>query len=94
MEYSPALRLLQDLCTRSGELPACFRLENVTFNRGELVGKGGEASVYAGQLNNQKVVVREIVMTRDFWRSPEGKKIIKVTAILEPIHQVSLQLNL
>jgi serine/threonine protein kinase len=82
VEYAPALRLLQDLCSISGELPSCFRLSDVTFNRGDLVGRGGEASVYAGCLNSQKVVVREVVMRRNFWRSPEGKKVIKVIAKL------------
>jgi serine/threonine protein kinase len=82
VEYTPALKLLQDLCTRSGELPSSFQLNNVAVNRQNLVGRGGEVLVYAGYFGDQKVVVRETVMPRGFWSSPEGKKIIKVTADL------------
>lgn len=53
-------------------------LENVTFDRRNVVGKGGEVSVYSGDLKGRKVVVREVVMSTSYRGSPEGKEIIKV----------------
>ena len=76
--YTTALKGLQDLCSSSGELPSSFTLKNVTFDRMNVVGKGGEVSVYSGDLKGQKVVVREVVMSPSYRSSPEGKKIIKV----------------
>ena len=73
------LKKLQDLCSSSGELPSSFVLENVVFDRKDVVGKGGEALVYRGDFNGRKVVVREVVMSERDWRSAHGQKIIKVT---------------
>lgn len=53
-------------------------LNGVTFDRGIVVGKGGEATVYSGNMGNQKVVVREVVMPQSYWRIPAGRKIVKV----------------
>lgn len=83
-EYAAALELLQDLCSSSGELPSSYELKNVTFDRGDLVGKGGEVSVYGGNLNGVRVVVREVAMPRRFWGLPAGQEIIKVVATLSP----------
>lgn len=80
MEYAGALNLLQDLCFASGELPSSLTLYNVIFDRANVVGKGGEATIYSGHIKNQRVVVREVVMPREFWRSPDGKMVIKVIA--------------
>lgn len=77
-EYTTALKKLQDLCSSSGELPSSFTLKNVTFDRRNVVGKGGEVSVYKGDLKGRSVVVREVVMSTSYRSSPEGKKIIKV----------------
>jgi hypothetical protein len=73
---------LQDLCSNSGELPSSYKLDNVTIDRGDLIGKGGKASVYGGYFNSQKVVVREVAMPRKVWRLPAGQNIIKVLPIL------------
>jgi hypothetical protein len=80
-EYTAALRLLQDLCSSSGEIPSLYRLENVTFDRGDVIGRGAEASVYRGKFGGQEVAVREIVMPRSSWRLPAGQKIIRVITI-------------
>lgn len=76
--YAVALKKLQDLCSSTGEIPSSFILENVAFDRRNVVGRGGEASVYSGDLHGRKVVVREVVMSASYWRSPAGKKMIKV----------------
>jgi hypothetical protein len=76
--YTRALGLLQDLCSNSGQLPSCLELPNVTFDRRNMVGRGGEVSVYGGDLNGRKVVVREVQMPRWFWSSPAGQEVIKV----------------
>ena len=76
--YAAAVRKLQDLCSSSGELPSSFMLKNVVFDRKDVVGKGGEASVYTGDLNGRKVVVREVVMSQAYQRSLSGKNVIKV----------------
>ena len=76
--YAAAVKKLQDLCSSSGELPSSFMLKNVVFDRKDVVGKGGEASVYSGDLNGRKVVVREVVMSQTYRRFPAGKNIIKV----------------
>jgi hypothetical protein len=81
-EYIPALKLLQDLCSSSGELPSCCEFTNITLDR-NVVGRGGEALIYGGHFNGRKVVVRETVIPRkNFWRSAEGQTIIKVTSNL------------
>jgi len=79
-EYARALKLLQDLCSKSGELPSCYRLQNVMFDRRNVVGRGGEVLVYRGHFGGQAVVVREVVKPQRFWRSTAGQKIIKVIA--------------
>jgi hypothetical protein len=53
----------------------------VTFDRGDVIGRGGEASVYRGNFDGQGVVVREVVMSRSSWRLPAGQNVIKVIAI-------------
>ena len=80
-EYTAALKLLQDLCSRSGQLPSSYRLEDVTFDRGHVIGRGGEASVYRGTFNGREVVVREVVMPRSSWRLPAGQRVIRVILI-------------
>lgn len=78
IEYATTLKLLQDLCFVSGELPSSYMLKDVSFDRGNVIGKGGEATIYSGFMNNQSVVVREVVMPRNFWPLPAGRQIIKV----------------
>lgn len=52
----------------------------MTFDRGD-IGRGGEACVYRGKFAGQGVVVREVVMSRSFWRSPDGQEVIRVIDI-------------
>ena len=80
-EYTAALKLLQDLCSRSGQLPSSYLLENVTFDRRDVIGKGGEVSVYQGTYKGREVAVREVVMPRSFWCLPDGKDSIRVILI-------------
>jgi serine/threonine protein kinase len=65
----------------------------VTFDRGDVIGKGGEASVYRGNFNGQRVVVREVVMPRSSWGLPAGQKIVRVIAICS-INVISVHLYL
>ena len=52
------------------------------FDRRNVVGRGGEVSVYEGHFGGQAVVVREVVKPQRFWRSTAGQKIIKVIVIV------------
>lgn len=76
--YVEGLRLLQDLCSASEELPSSIWLDDVVFDREDLIGKGGEVQVYAGSFRSKKIVVREVPKSRSFWNSPAGKETIKV----------------
>ena len=83
--YTNTLKVLQDLCAASEELPSCYKLQSVVFDRRDVIGKGGEASIYSGNFIGQRVVLREVVMPRNYWRSPTGRNAIKVaTSILIP----------
>lgn len=73
-----AMKLLQDLCMRSGQPPLSFELHGVTVDREAIVGQGGQATVYHGQMNNQPVVVREVVRSLKDWHSSAGREIIQV----------------
>ena len=78
-EYTASLKLLQDLCSISGEIPSSFYLKDVSVDRDEQIGRGGEALVYGGYLNGQRVVVREVITPRrNYWRSLDGQRTIKV----------------
>lgn len=79
--YVEGLRLLQDLCSASEELPSSIWLDDVVFDRDDLIGKGGEVQVYAGSFRGQKIVVREVPKSRSFWNSPAGKETIKVVVV-------------
>ena len=51
----------------------------MTVDRDEQIGRGGEALVYGGYFNGQRVVVREVITPRrNYWRSPDGQRTIKV----------------
>lgn len=54
------LRLLQDVCYASGELPSSYWLHGVTVNWRRCIGRGGEALVYLGAYEGGKVVVRNL----------------------------------
>ena len=71
--------MLQDLCSVSGEIPSSYYLKDVTVDRCDVVGGGGEALVYGGYCNGRKVVVRQALAPRtNFWRSPDSQTVIKV----------------
>ena len=59
-------------------LPSSYTLHNVTFDRKDLIGKGGEAAIYSGHFAGQRVVVREVLMPRKNWCLQAGQNIIKV----------------
>ncbi|KAF8309230.1 kinase-like protein [Clavulina sp. PMI_390] len=77
-EYAEALRLLQDLSHHLGAIPSAFELTGVTFDRRDVVGRGGEAIVYHGQMVGRKVVVREVPMSTVEWKRPRGRRIIRL----------------
>ena len=73
------LRFLQDICSRSGELPSSLWLKDVTVHREDYIARGGEACIYRGTLGNRKVVVREISKPGSAdWTSREGEHVIEV----------------
>lgn len=76
--HAHTLRLLQDLCSISGQLPSSFELKGVTINPRDVIGRGGEAVVYSGHWNGQKIAVREVMMSESEWHSPRGLTIIQV----------------
>lgn len=76
------LKLLLDLCHHSGQLPSAYELHNVEYDRWDVIGLGGEAIVYSGEMNGQLVVVREVVIPKREWHSPFGRQIIQVMSNL------------
>lgn len=63
------LRLLQDLCHASGELPSSYWLHDVTVNWRHPIARGGEALVYTGAYEGGKVVVRNLQPISGGWLS-------------------------
>ncbi|KAF8304957.1 kinase-like protein [Clavulina sp. PMI_390] len=79
-DHPRTLKLLQDLCGHFLALPSAFIMKDVSFDRKDVVGRGGEAIVYHGYMveGNQPVVVREVVMPTKEWKSPSGRKLIRL----------------
>lgn len=74
------LRLLQDVCSTSGELPASYWLTDVTVNYRDCIGRGGEALVYMGTYKGSTVVVRQVSpLTRREWKSQLGQRTLTVS---------------
>ncbi|KAF8319723.1 kinase-like protein [Clavulina sp. PMI_390] len=76
--YAESLRLLQDFSYYARAVPTAFTLKDVTFNRGDLVGRGGEAIIYRGQLAERPVAVREIPVPSKYWDGPEGHQVTQL----------------
>ncbi|KAF8294804.1 kinase-like protein [Clavulina sp. PMI_390] len=82
--YTETLRLLQDLCYYFCAIPRSFILENVLFSRTleSIVGRGGEATLYRGQVADgnyvRPVVVREVSMAPWEWELPVGRKVTQL----------------
>ncbi|KAF8301399.1 hypothetical protein DL93DRAFT_2160894 [Clavulina sp. PMI_390] len=76
------LRLLQDLSGHFLAVPSSFIIKNVTFDRKDVIGRGGEATVYRGsyldETMTRPVVVREVVMPPRDWISPLGRKVTRL----------------
>lgn len=87
--YANILRKLQDLCSISGELPSSYWIPDVELDRGDIIGRGGEALVFAGYMGLKKVVVREVPKPRQFWRTPAGQNLRKVREEPLRLHSVS-----
>ncbi|KAF8308524.1 kinase-like protein [Clavulina sp. PMI_390] len=78
--YPETLRLLQDLCFYFIAIPRAFALQHITFDRKDVIGRGGQAIAYSGSLKgySQRVVVREVVMAPWEWESPLGYKVTRL----------------
>ena len=77
------LRLLQDVCSSSGELPSKYWIRGISVNWRQYIARGGEAIIYQGTMGEQNVVVREILKPgENSWTSQAGKQVIKVCLIL------------
>ncbi|KAF8318091.1 kinase-like protein [Clavulina sp. PMI_390] len=50
-------------------------IDNVTYYREKLVGRGGEASVFEGEWRGSPVVVREVNLENRLWDGPAGLRI-------------------
>ena len=90
--YSSAdiLRLLQDICSKSGELPSTYWLEHVEVHWRDYISRGGEACIYPGNLGDRRVVVREVSKPGDAaWMSPEGRKVIEVSTLATTMQHVN-----
>lgn len=83
MHHAGMLRLLQDICTASGELPSKYWLRGISVNWREYVARGGEATIFRGTMGGRNVVVREVSKPGEHdWTSPEGERVIKVLQLL------------
>jgi len=91
---APILRLLQDVCSESGELPSNYWLKRVTVNWRQCIGKGGEALIFVGCLHDRKVVARQIHKPDNKgWDTEAGQAALKVCLICF-VHRLSILLNL
>jgi hypothetical protein len=73
------LRLLQDICSTSGELPSKYWLPGISANWRNYIARGGEATIYKGTMGEKNIVVREISKPGEAdWASPAGESVIKV----------------
>ncbi|KAF8306344.1 kinase-like protein [Clavulina sp. PMI_390] len=68
-EYEDVLQLLQDACSHSCCLPKSLTLSVISFDRRDVIARGGEVTVYRGQTQEVQVVVREVlpVLTDEEW---------------------------
>ena len=75
----PILRLLQDVCSESGELPSSYWLKRVNINWRQCIGKGGEALIFQGFFHDQEVVVRQVHKPDGRgWGTEAGQEALKV----------------
>ncbi|KAF8296972.1 hypothetical protein DL93DRAFT_764832 [Clavulina sp. PMI_390] len=79
--YSETLRLLQDFCSHFCSIPSTFKLDGVQFDRRNVIGQGGEATIYRGVLGDKDVAIREVFLTPKERESPLERTIIKVCAL-------------
>ncbi|KAF8291774.1 hypothetical protein DL93DRAFT_969673 [Clavulina sp. PMI_390] len=78
--YVNSLRLLQDLCYYTGNIPNCFRLEDVNIDRSQILGQGGEATVFGGTMGGSNVAGRLVLMSAKEWRGERGRRVRGVSA--------------
>ncbi|KAF8301357.1 hypothetical protein DL93DRAFT_2173334 [Clavulina sp. PMI_390] len=76
VEYPHALRLLQDCCSHASALPTQLKIENVMISKLQLLGRGGEAVLYKGQMDGRNIVIREPIPAGE-WGSLQGGEIIQ-----------------
>lgn len=75
---SEKLKLLQDICSLSGQFPETYWLTDVT--KGNLISRGGEATVYKGGQNDRTVVVRQLhTISLGEEEEPANKQLMKVS---------------
>lgn len=74
------LRLLQDICSRSSELPTSYWLDGVEVHWRDYIAGGGEACIYPGTLGDLRVVIREVSKPENStWTSLAGNRITEVS---------------
>lgn len=76
------LKLLQDICFTTSQVPSCYRLCGVV--KGHQISRGGEADVYAGTYGGKdNIVVRQFSSPSEGdWTTPEARAVIKVLSLL------------
>ncbi|KAF8318142.1 hypothetical protein DL93DRAFT_2165175 [Clavulina sp. PMI_390] len=75
------LRCLQDLCYHFSSLPNSFKLQGVTFSRSQPMSRGGEATLYRGQMGELQVVVRELFLTVSDWNTSDRERVAKLVTV-------------
>lgn len=85
-----ALRLLQDICTASGELPTSCWVYEVNVNVLRPISSGGEAIIYHGTYKERAVAVRNVVPPGGNWDSLGARHTLKVSTGLQSSWKVWL----
>jgi len=53
------LKLLQDVCSASGELPTSYFLTDVEIDYRRVIGRGDEATIYSGLFRGRMIAARQ-----------------------------------
>lgn len=82
------IRLLQDISSKSERLPQRVQLPPIKDRK--FVNTGSEASVWTGELGENRVVSREVNLPTigDDWDSSEGRLVLKVCFRFYPRYMV------
>ncbi|KAF8302523.1 hypothetical protein DL93DRAFT_2145405, partial [Clavulina sp. PMI_390] len=84
-------QLLQECSSILLVLPSSFRLERVIFDRQNVIGRGGDITVYQGRSEDRDVIVQEVGVAKKEWNKPLGRKLLCREAIdLSELHHQNI----